>query len=110
MLSQSHCALREQAVETWQQGWIDGNTVTSINKVLLCCCGAFYGPAGLADNVRLVRASLCINPMLQHQVTLFPVGLSHKNDTCWLASGDTNVGDGFTMCGYNTSEQAQKAA
>lgn len=66
--------------------------------------------AGLADNVRLIQASLCTNPVLQHQVTFFPLGLSAKNDTCWVIAGTGNLGDGFTMCGHNSSEQAQKAA
>lgn len=66
--------------------------------------------AGLKDNLKLLRSTLCINPHLQQHITLFPLGLSSKNDTCWVVSDNNNVGDGFTMCGHNTSAEAQAAA
>lgn len=62
--------------------------------------------AGLEDNIKLLKGSLCANPQLGASVTVFPLGLSSKNDTCFVVSGEGNVGDGFTKCGVQTAEEA----
>jgi hypothetical protein len=54
----------------------------------------------------MLKGSLCANPELSAYVTLFPFGLSNKNDTCFVIAGDGNLGDGFTKCGVQTEKQA----
>eukprot|EP00123_Amoebidium_parasiticum_P005158 comp16400_c0_seq1/m.14298 comp16400_c0_seq1/g.14298 ORF comp16400_c0_seq1/g.14298 comp16400_c0_seq1/m.14298 type:complete len:455 (-) comp16400_c0_seq1:62-1426(-) len=52
------------------------------------------GPA----NLRLIEYSVCLNPHFADQLTLYQYGLSEEDKTCYIISGDINIGDGHTVC------------
>ena len=46
----------------------------------------------MRTNQNLIRSTLCDNPALQKLVTLYPVGLGAAPTTCYIFSGDINLG------------------
>jgi hypothetical protein len=46
-------------------------------------------------------------PLRADRVTLYPIGLGSRNDSCFIVSEDINVGDGVTTCGVSTPEEAR---
>ena len=53
---------------------------------------AARGCAGMRTNQNLIRSTLCDNPALQKLVTLYAVGLGSAPTTCYIYSGDNNLG------------------
>ena len=47
---------------------------------------------GMRTNQNLIRSTLCDNPALQKLTTLYPVGLGAAPTTCYIFSGDINLG------------------
>lgn len=58
----------------------------------------------MQNNVALLRSSVCANPQFSTCITVYPVGLSSENTTCWVISEDINLGDGHIRCGIDTIE------
>jgi len=52
------------------------------------------------NNIEIIRKNLCLNK-LDKIVTLFNTGLGTKDQTCWVSSGDVNVGNGHVSCKPN---------
>ncbi|KAK9805026.1 hypothetical protein WJX73_003972 [Symbiochloris irregularis] len=58
-----------------------------------------YAFEPMAENLALLRSSLCINQHLAPRVTVVPAALgTAKQDDCVLFSSDTNQGDGIMNC------------
>ena len=47
----------------------------------------------MRTNQNLIRSTLCDNPALQKLVTLYAVGLGSAPTTCYIYSGDNNLGE-----------------
>jgi len=41
----------------------------------------------MADNIRLIRASLCYNDWLAQRMTLYATGVGEKDASCYIVSG-----------------------
>lgn len=61
----------------------------------------------MATNTELIQASLCKNPDFKQRVTLNNFGLGAKDDHCIIISGDSNLGDGISVCGDKASQPIQ---
>lgn len=54
----------------------------------------------MTTNAHILAQGVCLNePSMQQRVKLYNVALGEKEDTCYMFSGDGNVGDGITLCG-----------
>lgn len=59
----------------------------------------------MENNVKLLQESLQASNV-SHNVLVYPNGLGAKPQTCVLYSDNVNIGDGHTICGISSEQQA----
>jgi hypothetical protein len=58
------------------------------------------------SNIKILRSSLCRNGWLAERIALFGTGLGANTTECYMISGVENKGDGHTICGVKSAEEA----
>jgi FkbM family methyltransferase len=77
-------------------GWISLSVLKDSNANVI----AFEA---MADNIRLIRSSMCKNNF-NTRMTLYPFGLGNKEMSCAVSVDLNNSRNGMLMCGMNGSE------